>query len=70
MKENNEEMLKEFSPEQIEKLGAIIEKYKTKPGGLIPVLEEAQVVLEYLPLSAQKRIAAGLNLPLAQVTAL
>ena len=66
MKEN-EELLKEFSLEQIEKLDAIIEKYKTKPGGLIPVLEEAQVALEYLPLSVQKRIALGLNLPMAQV---
>ncbi len=67
MKNKNEELLKEFSPEQIAKLDAIIEKYKSKPGGLIPVLEEAQVALEYLPLSAQKRIAEGLNLPLAQV---
>ncbi|MCX5833733.1 MAG: NAD(P)H-dependent oxidoreductase subunit E [Deltaproteobacteria bacterium] len=49
------------------KLDAIIEKHKGKPGALIPVLEEAQVVLEYLPVSAQRRVAEGLNLPLAQV---
>ncbi|RXL78744.1 NAD(P)H-dependent oxidoreductase subunit E, partial [Citrobacter sp. AAK_AS5] len=30
-------------------------------------LEEAQVVLDYLPMTVQKRIADGLNLPLAQV---
>ena len=60
-------MLKEFTPEQIAKLDSIIEKYKGKPGGLIPVLEEAQVCLEFLPMPVQKRIAAGLNLPLSRV---
>jgi len=34
---------------------------------LIPVLEEAQVVLDYLPIPVQKKIAKELNLPLAQV---
>ena len=67
MKKDNEELLKEFSPEQIKKLDAIIEKYKGKPGGLIPALEEAQIALEYLPMAVQKRISAGLNLPLAQI---
>lgn len=64
---DNGELLKEFSQEQISKLEGIIQKYKGKPGGLIPVLEEAQVTLEYLPIPIQKKIAAGLNLPLAQV---
>jgi NADH:ubiquinone oxidoreductase subunit E len=63
----SEDVLKEFSPEQVAKLDAIIKKYKGKPGSLIPVLEETQVVLEYIPVAVQKRIAAGLNLPLAQV---
>jgi len=67
MKLGNEELLKEFSPEQIAKLDAIVEKYKGKPGGLIPVLEEAQMVLEYLPIGIQKLIAQGLNLPLSRV---
>ena len=67
MKADDAELLKEFTPEQIEKLDSIIEKDKHKPGGLIPVLEEAQVALEYLPLSIQKRIAKGLNLPLRRV---
>ncbi|HCS77084.1 MAG TPA: hypothetical protein DIW05_05040, partial [Syntrophaceae bacterium] len=64
MKAEDTELLKEFSQEQITKLNAIIEKHKGKAGGLIPVLEEAQVCLEYLPLSVQKKIASGLNLPL------
>ncbi|MEN6469055.1 MAG: NAD(P)H-dependent oxidoreductase subunit E [Smithella sp.] len=67
MKAEDTELLKEFTPEQVAKLNSIIEKHKSKAGGLIPVLEEAQVALEYLPLSVQKKIAAGLNLPLSRV---
>ncbi|MEN6507363.1 MAG: NAD(P)H-dependent oxidoreductase subunit E [Smithella sp.] len=67
MKAEETELLKEFTPEQVAKLNSIIEKHKGKPGGLIPVLEEAQVCLEYLPVSVQKKIAAGLNLPLSRV---
>ena len=67
MKKDNGELLKEFSSEQIEKLDAVVEKYKGRPGGLIPALEEAQMILEYLPMPVQKRISAGLNIPLAQI---
>ena len=67
MKAEDAELLKEFTKEQVVKLNSIIEKFKGKPGGLIPVLEEAQVALEYLPISVQKRIASGLNLPLSRV---
>jgi len=63
----SEDLLQDFRLEQIKKLDEIIQKYKGKPGALIPVLEETQVVLEYIPMPVQKRIAAGLNLPLAQV---
>lgn len=67
MKSEDKELLQEFTPEQVAQLDSIIEKYKGQAGGLIPVLEEAQVCLEYLPLSVQRRIAAGLNLPLSRV---
>lgn len=67
MKAEESELLKEFTPEQISQLNKIIEKHKGKLGGLIPVLEEAQVVLEYLPVSVQKKIAKELNLPLSRV---
>lgn len=67
MKAEDRELLQEFTPEQVAKLDSIIEKHKGQPGGIIPVLEEAQVCLEYLPLSVQKRIAAGLNLPLSRI---
>lgn len=67
MKSEVLELLQEFTEEQIKALDMIIEKYKGKPGGLIPVLEETQVELEYIPISVQKRIASGLNLPLSRV---
>ena len=49
------------------KLDGIIEKYKNKKGALIPVLHEAQDVYGYLPLSVQKVISEGLNIPLAEI---
>ncbi len=67
MNTGNSDLLKEFTAEQVAKLDEIIARFKGKPGGLIPVLEEAQVTLDYLPIAIQERIAKGLNLPLAQV---
>ena len=67
MKAEDSELLKEFTADQVVKLNEIIKKHKGKPGGLIPVLEEAQVALEYLPIAVQKKIALELNLPLSRV---
>jgi NADH:ubiquinone oxidoreductase subunit E len=67
MKAEDNELLNDFTPEQVAELDKIIMKHKGKPGGLIPVLEEAQVALEYLPMSVQKKIAKELNLPLSRV---
>lgn len=67
MNAENSELIKEFTAEKITQLDAIIARYKGKPGGLIPVLEEAQVCLEYLPVSVQKKIARELNLPFSRV---
>lgn len=61
------ELLSEFSVEQITELNALIDRHKKKPGALIPLLEEAQVLLEYLPVSVQRKISDGLNLPLSRV---
>ena len=58
---------KEFTAEQLAKLDEIIKKSKDKPGALIPVLEEAQMVLEFLPMPILRVIAKGLNLPLSRV---
>jgi NADH:ubiquinone oxidoreductase subunit E len=60
-------LLREFSEEQLQQVDAIIEKYQGKPGSLIPVLEEVQGVLGYLPHEIQHRIAEGLNLPQSQI---
>ena len=38
----SDELLAEFSEEQLQQVDAIIENYRGKPGALIPVLEEAQ----------------------------
>jgi len=68
MKGNGEiDIKKEFTPEQLAKLDDIIKRYKEKPGALIPVLEEAQMALEYLPMPILHIIAKGLNLPLSRV---
>jgi NADH:ubiquinone oxidoreductase subunit E len=60
-------LLKEFSEEQLQQVDAIIGKYRGRPGALIPVLEEVQGVLGYLPHEIQHRIAEGLNLPQNQI---
>ncbi len=67
MNAENSELLKEFTAEQVAKLDEIIAKHRGKPGGLIPVLEEAQVALEYLPVSVQKKVAKELSLPFSRV---
>jgi NADH:ubiquinone oxidoreductase subunit E len=61
------ELLKDFEPEQIEKLDEIVEKYKGQAGGLIPVLEQAQELLGFLPVVVQKRIGRELNIPFSHV---
>jgi hypothetical protein len=47
----------EFSREELGAVDAIVGQYKDKPGALIPVLEEVQEAIGYLPKSIQKRIA-------------
>lgn len=49
------------------KLQEIIDKHKDMKGALISVLHEAQEVYGYLPLSVQKKISEGLNIPLSEV---
>jgi NADH-quinone oxidoreductase E subunit len=59
--------LEEFTSEQIAKTDAIIATYKGRPGALIPVLEQVQEELGFLPMAVQQRVANGLNLPVANV---
>lgn len=53
--------------EQDARLEEIIKAHKNQPGALMPVLQEAQDVYGYLPIEVQKRVAAGLELPLEEV---
>ncbi|MBF0565070.1 MAG: NAD(P)H-dependent oxidoreductase subunit E [Nitrospirae bacterium] len=53
----------------MEKLNAIVKKYKKKPGSLITILQEAQELIGYLPPSIQKAIAKGLKVPVSEVHA-
>ena len=53
----------DLTPELMAKVDDIIDCYKEKPGSLIPVLEECQVVTGYLPVELQNYIAIGLNIP-------
>ncbi|RJP66498.1 MAG: NADH-quinone oxidoreductase subunit NuoE [Candidatus Abyssobacteria bacterium SURF_17] len=62
-----EGVVDEFTEEQWRQVDAIIAKYRTKPGSLIPVLEEVQGITGYLPEPVQRRVAFGLGLPLSQV---
>ncbi len=60
-------LLEEFTFEQIDELNKIIEKYKAEPGGIIPLLEEAQDLLGYLPVNIQKQISNKTNIPLSRI---
>ncbi len=52
----------EITKEQYQKIDAIIQKYKDKPGSLIPVLQQAQDVCGYLPHIVQRYIAKGMKM--------
>lgn len=53
--------------EKKQKLIEIINKYKNTRGALIQVLHEAQEVYGYLPMSVQKVISEGMNIPLSEI---
>jgi NADH:ubiquinone oxidoreductase subunit E len=57
----------EISQQQWDRINDIIEKNKSKPGALIPVLEQVQDVIRFLPAEVQHRIAEGLNISPAMV---
>ncbi len=57
----------EFTPGQWQKIDTIIAAHRERPGALIPVLEQVQAVSGYLPEIIQRRVAKGLDIPLAQV---
>ncbi|GAH21881.1 unnamed protein product [marine sediment metagenome] len=67
MEQQTDNLLEEFTLEQIVELNKIIEKYRVEPGGIIPLLEEAQDLLGYLPINIQKQISNKTNIPLSRI---
>jgi len=59
--------LDEFTSAQLAEVDEIIKSHAGKPGSLIPVLEQVQEVLGFLPMVVQQRVAKGLNIPVANV---
>lgn len=55
------------TPEQEQKLKAVIESHKGVKGATIAVLHEAQNIYGYLPLEVQQMISEGLDVPLAEI---
>ncbi len=55
------------TPEQEEKLNAVIARHKGEKGAIMPCLQEAQEIYGYLPVEVQTMIAKGLGVPLEEV---
>lgn len=53
----------DLTPELMSRVDEIIARFKGKEGGLIPVLEECQGLVGYLPVELQEYIGKGLNVP-------
>lgn len=56
------EVMVEITAEQWEKVDQVIAGHVSKPGSLIPVLQQCQEVCGFLPAEVQRRIAQGLNI--------
>jgi NADH:ubiquinone oxidoreductase subunit E len=59
--------VEDYTEDVAASLDAIIRRYRNKPGSLIPVLQEAQEVVGYLPPVVQRHIAKGLRIPVSEV---
>jgi NADH-quinone oxidoreductase subunit E/NADP-reducing hydrogenase subunit HndA len=57
----------DYTDEVASKLDGIVGSYRGKPGSLIPVLQEAQGLVGYLPPVVQRHIAKGLNISASEV---
>lgn len=53
--------------EQEKQLKEVIAKHKEQPGGLMPILQEAQGIYGYLPIEVQTMIADELDISLSEV---
>ena len=62
-RKNLEALNPDLTPELMTKVDDIMDRYRDKPGCLIPVLEECQETVGYLPVELQEYISIGLNVP-------
>ncbi|MFH1092452.1 MAG: NAD(P)H-dependent oxidoreductase subunit E [Pseudomonadota bacterium] len=53
----------DITEEMIAEVDKIIERHNSRPGSLIPVLQQAQEVCGYVPVYLQDRVAKGLGIP-------
>lgn len=60
---DRDDMPEDVTPEMLEKVDEICAAHRGKAGALIPVLQQAQEVVGYLPPAIQNRIADGLGVP-------
>ncbi|HSL39113.1 MAG TPA: NADH-quinone oxidoreductase subunit NuoE [Desulforhopalus sp.] len=56
-----------FSADELAAVDRIVNHHKDQPGALIPVLEEVQEAIGYLPKSIQKRISERMRVPLREI---
>jgi NADH:ubiquinone oxidoreductase subunit E len=52
----------------LERLNDLLDDYKDKPGGLIPLLQLTQSMFGYLPQEALKKISVSLNKPYSEIS--
>ena len=55
------------TPEQAQKLDAVIESLKDQPGAVMPALHQAQDIYGYLPIEVQKIISNETGIPLEKI---
>jgi NADH:ubiquinone oxidoreductase subunit E len=57
----------EFTAAQWSAVDGIIQHHRGRPGALIPVMEEIQEAIGYLPKGILRRVAKGLRIPFSEV---
>ena len=53
----------DLTPEVMERVDEVIDRYRSRQVNLIPVLEECQEIAGFLPVELQNYIGRGLNIP-------
>ncbi len=57
---------KEFE-EKLCQVDEMLKKYKGQKGALLQVLQEAQAIMDYVPMEVQEKVAKALNITLSEV---